>query len=417
MKFNYIALNSSGKQIKGVTHADDESAALAALREQGIFATSIKQVKVRLGADGQEAKNIFDIELGNTNIYKRKLPRKKLIIFFQQMSIMLKSGVILSMAIDVLMENESNPYMRRILREIHNDMMAGISISASMEKFDTFDNITTNIIKSGEADGHLERSFSQIAVVIEKQHSLITKVQSAAIYPAILLVLVIGVLILLNTLILPTFITMFEATGDELPMFTQIVVSASTIMQKWWYLFVIAVVAIIVTYQYLRNNVLAVAIAIDRFKLKVPLLGALIRHSQTARFARILSTLLESGQDFLSSLEISQSVLSNKYMTAKLTNVADEVRMGNPISVSMSKLDFFEPVLISMVRAGEESGSLSETLSKMADMYEAQTDETTKRITLLMEPMMTIVIAGIVGFVVIAVALPMFNMFNLVGNV
>lgn len=417
MKYKYEALNVNGKKKKGIIAADNEAGAIILLREMGLVPTDLSEQKIRMGEDGTEAKSFLQMEIGSSDIHKKKISRKKLVALFSQMAIMLKAGVNFSVVLEVLCENEKAPYMRRILKEIHTDMMAGLPVSQSMEKFDAFDSIVTNIVKSGEADGHLERSFSQISTLIEKQHNLISKVKSASIYPCILLVMVIGVMIILNSMVLPTFVTMFRSTGQAMPPLTEAIMSISEFLTKFWYLLVMGIVGIIGGFIALYKGNTRFCLWVDKAILRVPIVGPLMRNSQTARFARILSTLLESGQDFLGAMAISQSVLSNDYMSSSLILAADEIRMGNPVSVSLAKLDFFEPVLISMVRAGEESGSMSETLKKMAEMYEEQTDENTKRITLLMEPIMTVAIAGIVGFVVISLVLPMFNMFNLVGNI
>lgn len=417
MKYKYEALNASGKKKKGIIVAENDIVAMGLLREQGLVPTELDEQKVHNDASGTEAKNLFQMEIGSGDIHKKKISRKKQIALFSQMAIMLKAGVNFSIVLEVLSENEKVPYMRRILKEIHGDMMAGLPVSQSMEKFAAFDNITTNIVKSGEADGHLERSFAQVANLIEKQHNLIAKVKSASIYPCILLVMVIGVMIILNALVLPTFVDMFRSTGSAMPPLTEFIMSVSEFLTSYWYFIVVVIFGMIGGYVALYKNNAKFGLFIDKSMLKVPLAGGVIRNSQTARFARILSTLLESGQDFLGAMNISQSVLSNSYMSAALILAADEIRMGNPVSSSFAKLTFFEPVLISMVRAGEESGSMSETLRKMAEMYEEQTDEATKRITLMLEPMMTIAIAGIVGFVVISLVLPMFSMFNLVGNI
>ncbi|MBP8854894.1 MAG: type II secretion system F family protein [Oscillospiraceae bacterium] len=417
MKYTYFAVQENGKRTKGEISAENEASALQKLRELKLVPTELSQAKINLGADGSEAKSIFTAELFEKDIHKQKFPRKKMIMVFNQLSIMLKAGVTLSMAIEVMMENEKNARLRHLFRELHVDMMNGVALSASMEKFAAFDCVAVNIVRAGEADGRLERSFAQIARNIEKQNTLIGKVQSAAIYPCILLVLVIIVLIIINIVVMPTFVEMFASMGQDLPAFTTSVLNISKFFSRFWYLIFVAVFGLVALYIALRRTSLRFAILVDRAVLHIPVAGALVLHSQTARFARILSTLLEAGQDFLSALGIAQSVLSNQFMIAGLTQISEEVRMGNPISTAMAKHKFFAPVFISMVRAGEESGNLSETLSKMADMYETQTDESAKRVTTMMEPLMTVVIAVVVGAVVIAIAMPMFGMFNLVGNV
>ncbi|MEG1569092.1 MAG: type II secretion system F family protein [Oscillospiraceae bacterium] len=417
MRYNYVAISEGKKSVKGDIVADNEAAALVLLRGKKLVPIELTEAKISFSSSGKETKNIFQMEIFEKDIHKQKFSRKKLIVVFNQLSIMLKAGVTLSMAIEVMMENESNTRLRRLFKELHADMMNGVSLSASMEKFAAFDSVAVNIVRAGEADGRLERSFAQIATNTEKQNNLIGKVQSAAIYPCILLVLVIAVLAMINIVVLPKFVDMFAQMGQDLPGITLAVMAASNFFNKYWYLIILVIFGIGAGYSALRRASLPMAIFVDKIKLSIPVVGALIMHSQTARFARILSTLLDAGQDFLSALGIATSVLSNQYMISGLRVVADEVRMGNPISTAMAKQKFFAPVFISMVRAGEESGGLGETLGKMAEMYELQTDESAKRVTTLMEPLMTVLIAGIVGVVVIAIAIPMLGMLNLVGTV
>lgn len=416
MKFSYAAVNTSGKRVKGKISADNETEAINKLRAEKLVPVSLTEIKVIIGVDGKETENAFEREIFEKEIHKQKFKHKKLIVVFDQLAIMLKAGVNLSMAIEVMMDNQDDKRVCRLLRAMHADLMNGIALSASMDTFAAFDDVSVNIVRAGEADGRLERSFARIAQVMAKQGDLISKVQTAAIYPCVLLVLVIGVLIMINTVVLPSFITMFENIGKDLPGITVMVMNASDFLSKYGLIIAGGIVLICLAYAAVRRKSRSFAIAVDHFKLSIPLVGKLILHSQTARFARILSTLIEAGQDFVSALTIAQSVLSNKYMIDGLENVSSEVCMGNSVSDAMAKQPFFAPVFISMMRAGEESGNLGETLTKMADMYEDQTEESTKRVTTMMEPLMTMIIAVIVGVVVISIALPMFGMMDLVGT-
>ncbi|MEG0910762.1 MAG: type II secretion system F family protein [Ruthenibacterium sp.] len=416
MTYQYVAVDTAGKRAKGELDAANDTDALAQLRALRLVPTSLSAGKKLFGILAiDDGKNIWTMDFAPKDPHTMKFKRKKMILVFNQMAIMLRAGVNLSLLLEVMQENEPNKDFARVLHELHMDMLSGVSLSASMEKFSCFDAVTTNLVRAGEADGHLERSFAQIANVYEKQNALLGKVRSAMVYPIILMLLVLVVLTILNTVVLPSFYTMFESLGTGVPPVTQAVMAVSNFTTHYWWVIALAIAAVVWTYQFIRKKSHAFCMKVDRLKLYIPLVGKLIKNVQIARFSRILSTMLASGQDFLSALSISRAVLTNTYLINGLEQVADEVRIGNPVSVSMDKQKFFDPVFISMLRAGEESGSLSETLGKMADLYETETDESTKRLTAAMEPLMTIVIAVIVGFVVIAVAVPMFSMFDLVG--
>lgn len=415
MIYQYVAVDTAGKHAKGTLDAAGEADALAQLRALRLVPTSLSAGKKMFGLTVDDDKNIWNMDFAPKDPHTLKFPRKKMILVFNQMAIMMRAGVNLSLLLEVMEENEPNKNFARVLHELHADMLSGVSLSTSMEKFTCFDPVTTNLVRAGEADGHLERSFAQISTVYEKQNALIGKVRSAMVYPIILIILVLVVLTILNVVVLPSFYTMFESLGTGVPPITKAVMSVSNFTTHWWWVMALVVVALVWLYRLIRKKSNAFCMKIDHAKLFVPLIGKLTKNVQIARFSRILSTMLYSGQDFLSALSISRAVLTNQYIIHGLEQVADEVRVGNPVSTSMDKQGFFDPVFISMLRAGEESGSLSETLGKMADLYENETDESTKRLTAAMEPLMTIIIAIIVGFVVIAVAVPMFSMFNLVG--
>lgn len=417
MKFSYIAMDTAGKRKKGTLDAEGEAAALAALRAQRLVPVKLAANNTFMGARRGENQSIWDVDIAPKDPHKASIPPKKLIMSFNQIAIMLRAGVNLSMALEVMVQSETHKVFKKILRELHSDLLSGVSLSDSMSKFACFDSVSINLVRAGEADGHLDRSFAQIVKVHEKQHALIAKVRSAAVYPCILLVLIIGVLTLLNTMVLPSFVTMFETLGTDIPAITLAVMGFSEVFNRWWWAAVLLVAALVYGNRTARKKSHAYRLALDKAKLRLPLAGKIIKNAQIARFARILSTLLESGQDFLSALHIGQSVLTNQAIIDGLEQVADNVRAGASVSASMAQQKFFDAVFISMLRAGEESGSMSETLSKMADLYEDETDESTKRLVTAMEPMMTVVISIIVGVVVIAIAIPMFSMFDLVGNV
>lgn len=416
MKYSYIAEDSEGRRRRGNIDAGSENEALAHLREDNLVPIQLKELS-GVAAARASGRGLNEIEVFEGDVHKTKMKRKKMVTTYNQIAIMLKAGVNLSTTLDVMIDSEDDSKMRKILKEIHEDLMNGSALSASMSQFKCFDAVTLNLVRSGEADGRLERSFTQAAELQEKSANLQGKVKSAATYPAILLVLVVGLVALMNVMIIPAFASMFEGMGKELPGVTLFVLGMSDFFAHWTWLVILAIVGIVFGYKTGRKKSAAFCISIDKFKTKMPIFGQLILVTQVGRFARVLATLLEAGQDFLGSLLMAQSTLSNEYLKAGIIQIADDIRVGIPISDAMAKHPFFAPVFISMVRAGEESGSLGSTLNKMADMYEDEADETTKRLTSMLEPLMTVLVAVVVGTIVLAIVVPMFGMFDLVGNV
>jgi len=318
------------------------------------------------------------------------------------------------MIMDVVIDGERDRRIRKIFKEMRNDLFSGISLSSSMKKFAAFSEVTVNIIMSGEADGRIDRAFDQIVTLTEKEISLNSKLKSAMAYPAFLLILTIAVVAILNAVVLPTYSNLFAQLGAPLPAITVFVISTSDFLSKFWYI-ILAVFALTgFFYVFARRKYQSFCLKADELKLKVPLIGKFLSETYLSRFCRVLRSLSGAGVDIMTSLNISQSVVSNMFIKSSIMGIKDDVRVGISIHEAMSKRAFFPPLMVSMMRAGEESGYLSDTLDRVASMYEAQTDETAKRLTTLFEPAMTVIIAVVVGTVIISVVMPMFGMYTLI---
>lgn len=412
LQYQYVAVNGKNKKSRGLISADNKAAAIARLQEQGLTALELNAT----AENKEEPKSIWQKDIGSSDIHKAKIPKKKLLTMMHQMGIMMKAGVSLSMAMGVLISGEKDKKVRRILTEINNDLYTGTPISAAMSKFRAFPEITINIVQSGEANGRLDTAFERCAGILEKEIALTAKLQGAMGYPIFLLILTLALIIIMNAVVLPNFSVVFKQFGAELPAITKMVMAFSSFLTTKWYFIILAVLIVIFTYHFLKKNNHAFAVATDRLKLKLPGLGPLLRQSYIARFCRIMSSLVEAGVDIVHSLEIARNVIPNRYMKESLAQVAADVRIGSAINASMAKFSIFDPLLVSMIQVGEESGMLFETLDKMASLYEEQTEESTKRFTSMLEPAMTIIIAIVVGTVVISIVMPMFGMYSVVAG-
>lgn len=360
--------------------------------------------------------SIWQMEIGSSDPHRAKIPKKKLLVLMQQMGIMMKAGVSLSMAMGVLINGEKDKKVRKILLEINDDLYTGTTISAAMAKFRAFPEITVHMIQSGEANGRLDTAFERCAKLLEKEITVSSKLRGAMGYPIFLLILTLALIIVMNTAVIPNFALVFKQFGAQLPAITRFVMGVSTFLITKWYWILLAAAALIVTYRLLKRGNRAFAIGTDRLKLRLPGLGKLLKESYVARFCRILSSLVEAGVDIVHSLEIARDVIPNRYLKEGISEVANEVRIGSSISASMAKFPVFDPLLVSMVQIGEESGMLFETMDKMATLYEEQTEASTKRFISMLEPAMTILIAAVVGTVVISIVMPMFAMYSVVAG-
>lgn len=409
MDFKYTAITSQNKKKKGTISAQDRIEAIMKLKREMLLPLSIKEINKASRMDGKD-----EIELFERDIYKISVNKKKLLVILNQMAIMLRAGVGLSMIMDVLIDSESNRRIRKIFVEMRNDLFAGISLSSSMKKFAAFSEVTVNIVMSGEVDGRIDRAFDQLVTVTEKEISLSSKLKSAMMYPTFLLILTIVVVAILNAFVLPIYANLFEQLGAPLPAITVFVISVSEFLSKFWYIILGVIALTIFSYGFARRKYQGFCLKADELKLKTLFIGKLLKESYLSRFCRVLGSLSSAGVDIMTSLNISQSVVPNMFIKNSIMGLKDDVRVGISIHEAMSKRAFFPALMISMVRAGEESGYLSETLGRMALMYETQTDETAKRLTTLLEPAMTVIIALVVGTVIVSVVMPMFGMYTLI---
>lgn len=333
-----------------------------------------------------------------------------------QMALMMKAGVSLIMAMDVMIDGQKDRTFKRILQEMKQDLLSGMTVSSSMSKFRVFPEMSVSMIRSGEENGRLDTAFERCAATQENEMSLSSKLHSAMIYPCILLGLTVVLLVVMNTLVLPSFAGIFRQFGADLPGLTKGVIAVSDFIITKWYLVVGTIAAVILAYKTARRFSDGFVLWTDTFKLRFPLVGNVLRLSLIARFCRVMASLVDAGVNVVHSLEISRDIVSNRLIQTQLSQIVEDVKVGVAINASMSRFSTFDPLLVSMIKAGEESGMLGDSLSKMADLYEQRTKESTKRMTSLLEPVMTIVIAVIVGTVIISIVLPMFGMYSVVSK-
>lgn len=412
MEFSYVAVNEKNRKYRNRMTANTNEEVKRKLEQRGLIAISIDEVK----KGSQEDIPIWQRDLGGSkDVHTLKISNKRLLTFMHQMALMIRSGISLSVAMAVMCDTEKDKNMLRILQEITANLYNGITLSQSLSSFKTFPTVYVNIIQTGEANGRLDEAFDKCVSLLKKEITLKNKIKGAMIYPIFLLILTIGLIIVMSVVVLPSFKELFESFDSELPIMTQITMGISDVLLHYGWLVVLIIVALVVTLRILYKKNYSFCMWWSTFQLKIPIIGEVLRLNQLTRFANMMATLTSSGVNILYSLELSRDVVGNKFMSDCLNQVIEDVRIGTPINISLSRYPkAFDPLFVSMIRVGEESGMLSDSLNKMADMYDEQATDATQRMTDAMTPAMTIIIAGIVGFVVISIVQAMFGMYSVI---
>lgn len=391
--------------------ASDKNEAIEQLLNSGLTVLELNPEE-----DANQAESVWQKDLGSKDIHKVKVSKKVLLSMLNQMSLMMKAGVSLTLAMDVMIDSQKDKKFKKILQEIKKDLLSGTTISASMAKFRAFPELIISMVQSGEENGRLDTAFERCTSILEKEMLLTSKIRGAMIYPIILLCLTVALMIILNVIVLPNFASVFKQFGADLPALTKGVIAVSNFLMTRWYVVIAVIFLILFSYKFARRTSKEFLLKTDSLKLKFPLIGEVTRQSLTARFCRVMASLVEAGVDVVHSLKISRDIVSNHLIQMQLDQIMEDVKVGIAINVSMSRFPTFDTLLVSMIRAGEESGMLGDSLKKMADLYEQQTEESTKRMTSLMEPIMTVIIAVLVGTVIISIVMPMFGMYSVISK-
>jgi type IV pilus assembly protein PilC len=381
-----------------------------------------KRVVRNIEADDEQTLLLKTKELGYFLLDKEVVPPpvkviktlavKDLIIFCRQMSVMIQSGVTIIKAIDILTQKTYNKKTKAVYSSIYEMLQKGNSLSQSMNAQNVFPQMLINMVAAGESSGILETNLAKMAEHFEKENRLKNKVRGALVYPIILSIVCIIVVLFLVTKVLPTFFTLYE--GHELPVPTQILVNISKGLTNNWIL-ILFIVGLCVIGIPILNRIPAVRYWLDSMKLSLPYFGKLNRTIYSARCARAFSSLYASGIDIIDMLRMIASVIGNTVIEKKFDDVISKVSRGEYISTSMDDLHVFDPMLISMIFIGEESGSIDSILSKAADYFDEESDTATSRLVGVLEPVLIVIMALIVGFIAVAVMLPLYGMYQYVA--
>ena len=394
-RFKYVAKDMSGKVHKGTVEAASENALTQQLREENLYLVEAK-------------------DLNGAKKHK-KLKAKQLAAFCRELSTLLASGVTLVRALDIISEQEGiNKDERDIYKDVLQDLKRGISLSDAMESKECFPDLMIGMIRSGEGSGNLDLVTQRLSIQYEKDYKLTQQVKSAMTYPCILLVLCVVIVILIVTFILPQFQSLFDQM-DSLPVPTTILIACSNFITQRWYVALMVVFAIVVVVK-LIVGIPGVRRTLDRGKVRMPVFGNLFKVIYTARFARTLSSLYSSGMPISTAIATAGNTIGNRYIEEQFEEVVTQVRSGVPLSQALHGVDGFQKKLASTVQIGEESGRLDLMLDSIASSLEDEAEQATKRIVTLLEPILIVFMAVIVGFIMIAVMLPIYQSYASIEN-
>ena len=395
--FEYKA-RVKGDVQKSKVEAKDEKAAYAKLGKQGIKPFSVKKER--------NSKSLFS----STVLGKKKVTQKDLVVFTRTFSTMINAGLPLNQCLDILGLHAENKDFGAIIFEVKGHIESGESLSSSLQKYpQAFDSFYCNLIESGEASGALDIIANRLAVYIEKAATLRKKVKSAMVYPACIVTVAVGVISFLMIFVIPAFTAMFNSGGAELPGPTAIVMAVSDLFRtKWYYMIGTAYgVYIIFNRLYATNRGRTV---IDKYALKLPVVGPLIRKVSIAKFSRTLGTLLSSGVALIEGLEICARTSGNKTVELSVMQTIEAIKSGETIAAPLARGKVFPPMVIQMIDVGENSGSLDTMLTKISDFYDEEVDSAVEGLTALLEPALMVFLGLVVGFIVVAMYLPIFKM-------
>lgn len=401
------ARDAKGNPRREKITANSPSEARSTLRERGLFVQELKE----------DQKFNFNIDLQQLQTAMTSVTVKDKAIFSRQFAALVNAGVALVRGLGVLSEQCTNPKLKRSLQEINADVQQGTNLSDAMRKHpQCFDNLYVSMVQAGEVGGVLDEVLNRLSKLLEDVARLQNQIKSAMAYPVTVGILAVAIFVGMTVFLLPTFAAIFEEIGTELPVFTQIMLNISKFLRTPQYVFglIILIIGLVIAYrQYYKTRVGRETM--DRFFLKMPLFGDLIQKTAVARFCRTFGALSRSGVPILTSLEIVRDTAGNQIIANAVDEARREIQTGGMVSIALQKEQVFPIMAIQMISIGEETGELDKMLMKVADFYEDEVEQAVKALTSIMEPIMIVVLGGMVGAILLSMYLPMFKVFEDLG--
>jgi len=421
-RYNYVALDSRGQESTGVIEATSQTEAIGQLRQSGYFPKTIAEeskaaagkAAKAAGSPAAPSKSLSSKSINIPFLQRNTIKGKTLMIFTRQLATLIDAGLPLLRGLTVLSKQEPDPVLRKTIMSLAEAVQSGGTFSESLAGHPKiFNKLYVNMVKAGELGGVLELVLLRLAEFQEKAQKIKNKVVSAMFYPIIVLVIAVAIMAFLLVFIVPKFEAIFTDMlgGKPLPALTQFVIGSSNFVKDNVFLIIGAVILAIVGYKLFQKTPKGLTV-IDDLKLKLPLFGDLTRKSAISRFSRTLGTLVTSGVPILQALNITRETAGNVVIADAITKVHDAVKEGESIVQPLEASGVFPPMVISMIDVGEETGQLPEMLLKVADVYDDEVDNAVAGLTSLLEPIMIVFLAVVVGTIVIALFLPLIGIIS-----
>ncbi|HNQ84780.1 MAG TPA: type II secretion system F family protein [Deltaproteobacteria bacterium] len=382
----------NGTTKKGEFEAADKAAASMILKRQRIVPTKLK------------------VKPQEIALFSKGIKTKEIVIFTRQFSTMINAGLPLVQCLDILSSQQPNPTFKKVLAQIKQDVEGGSTFADALGKHPkVFDNLYVNLVAAGEIGGVLDTVLNRLAVYMEKNENLKNKVKSAMTYPIIVLCVAFGVVAVLMIFVIPTFSDMFKQFGSALPGPTQLVVSLSNFFRDFWWGIFGAIVAFIIAFKYIRKQPKG-RYYTDKMFLRLPVFGPLLRKVAVAKFTRTLGTMISSGVPIMDGLDITSKTAGNVIVEEAIRSVRTSISEGKSMSEPLEQTGIFPGMVVQMIAVGEATGAMDQMLSKIADFYDEEVDTAVETLTSALEPILMVFLGGIIGFVVVAMYLPIFQM-------
>jgi len=393
--FAYTARTLSGDLKSSTMDANTREDVVAQLRRQKLIVVKVDEERGRKKGGG-------------------KIKTRDIVIFTRQFATMINAGLPLVQALDILSKQSENKSLKEVTRQVVYDVESGHTVADALGKHPkAFSELYVNMVAAGEAGGILDTILSRLAVFMEKNDALVRKVKGAMIYPGVIISVAVIAITVLLVFVIPTFEQMFASVNLALPMPTRIVIGMSRFLTGYWWAVLATIIGLVVmTKRYYATP--GGQLAIDRFMLRLPVLGDVLRKSAVSRFTRTLGTLISSGVSILDGLEITAKTAGNRVIHDAIMQSRSSIAGGDTIAAPLAKSEVFPPMVISMIAVGEQTGGLDEMLSKIADFYDEEVDAAVSALLSLLEPMMIVFLGVVVGGMVVAMYLPIFDMINAV---
>lgn len=397
--FQYSAKDMNGRTVVGVVEAPGENEAAVILQNKSYIVLSLKQVKAKaLAASGQ------------------KIKLDDLVVFSRQLATMIDAGIPLVQALSILSEQAENKGLKAVVLTVRQDIEAGMSFCDALAKHPhVFSELFINMSRAGEASGMLDEVLDRLASYLEKSASLQRKVKSSLVYPAVVISMAFLITAVLLIKVVPTFASIFDMLGGQLPLPTRILIMISNTVRKYFFVAVVILGALGYMFKWYISTPKG-RYNLDSFQLKLPVLGTLVQKVAVAKFSRTFSTLVRSGVSVLNALDIVGKTSGNKVVEEAISECRVAVRDGEPIAVPLQRSKVFPPLVCRMIGVGEQTGQLEKMLTKIADFYDDQVDAAVAGMTSLIEPLVIALLGVLIGGIVVALFLPIFKITEIIGK-